>query len=326
MNMRYVDFSAGPSVDDLVIAECERPPISPDEVLVKVQAFGVNRADTLQRQGKYPPPPGESKILGLEVSGEIVALGGETSEWEIGDSVCGLVAGGGYAEYVALDARLAMPIPSTVSTVDAAGLPEVFLTAFQALVAIGDLQHGQRVLIHAGASGVGLAAIQLARHLNCDIAVTASSQAKLDACAQMGAAHLINYTEHDFVSVLKDRKWQADVIVDFVGGDYLNRNLNVIAMDGRIIYLAMLGGRYADALDMAKLLAKRASIHGSTLRNRSLSYKRKLVSDFLQQFYDGFEQQSLGVNRDTCYSVEEIAQAHARIEANQTIGKLLVSW
>lgn len=326
MKMRFVDHSASVEPKALHMTECDRPQFSAHEVLLKVHAFGVNRADTLQRQGRYPEPPGESPILGLEVSGEIVACGADVSKWKVGDRVCGLVAGGGYAEYVALDEHLAMAIPAGVSMTDAAGLPEVFLTAYQALFSIGQLQRQQTVLIHAGASGVGLAAIQLARLFDCDVAVTASSQGKLSVCAQLGAHHLINYQEADFAQVLKGHNWRANVIVDFVGGDYLNRNLNVLAQDGHIIYLAMLAGRYADKLDMAKFLAKRANLHGSTLRNRDLCYKRELVRAFQATVGDAFASETLQVNVDSVLGVEQIGLAHQRLESNQTSGKIIVTW
>lgn len=326
MKMRYIDFQVGCDPLQLGIAETDVPPISAKEVLVRVEAFGVNRADTLQRQGKYPAPPGDSEILGLEVAGIVQQLGEEVRGWELGDRVCGLVGGGGYAEYAVVDAEQLMAIPKALDTRQAAGIPEVFLTAYQSLLLIGRLQRNERVLIHAGASGVGLAAIQLARQMDCDIAVTASSKTKLTRCEEAGANILINYKEDDFAAVLKAQKWQADVIVDFIGGDYLNRNLAVAALDSRIVYLAMLGGRYADKLDMSKLLAKRVSISGTTLRNRDAKYKRDLVKRFVSDFHHLFESASMVPNIDTILSAEHVGVAHQRLETNQTSGKLVCCW
>lgn len=321
-SMQYV--SVGES-GQLVVADCEIPSCAAREVLIEVCAFGVNRADTLQRHGKYPPPKGVSSILGLEVSGTIVEVGEEVTQWQRGDEVCALLTGGGYARYVNVDQGLLMPKIKGITLEDCAGLPEVFITAYQALFALGGLSPGNKVLVHAGASGVGLAAIQLARNSNCEVACTASSDAKLNVCATAGANHLINYTLNDFVVVLKDLSFNPDVIVDFVGGDYLSRNLRVLNIDGRIIYLAMLGGRYSET-DMAMLLSKRASIKGSTLRNRTLNYKRELVADFWNRFGSEFERGNLIVNVDSIVPVSKINDVHERIESNQTKGKLIITW
>ncbi|MBT0587224.1 NAD(P)H-quinone oxidoreductase [Alteromonas oceanisediminis] len=328
--MRYIDFDPTDQTtlrdSSLFLQACEMPVPDKNELRVNVRAFGINRADTLQRQGKYPAPPGHSHVLGLEVSGVIDAVGAEVSDWNIGDPVCGLVDGGGYAEFAIMDAAHAMPIPTSLSFEQAAGLPEVFLTAYQSLFGLGQLRQGQRVLIHAGASGVGLAAIQLAKKRGCEIAVTASSAEKLSLCEAMGASHLINYRQNDFADELTRNHFAADVVLDFVGGDYLNRNLSVLNTDGTIIYLAMLAGRYADALDMAKLLSKRATLRGSTLRNRCKAYKRDLVAQFMQAFHADFNSGELVVNLDTIYAVERIAETHRRLEANDSMGKLVVTW
>lgn len=324
-NMQYIDFDPASDEIDLFVASTERPRPNANQVLVEVAAFGINRADTLQRQGKYPPPPGESPILGLEVSGTIVECGDNVLQWQVGDAVCGLVAGGGYAQYTLLDVDLIMPIPKGVSLVDAAGLPEVFLTAHQALFSLARAVKGESILVHAGASGVGLAAIQLAKAAQCRVACTASSPQKLALCAQMGAEQGINYREQDYVDALKTSGFKADVVIDFVGGDYVSRNLSVLNLDGRMVYLAMLGGRFAQ-LDMAKVLAKRAQIMGSTLRNRDLAYKAQLVQDFCSRWMAAFEDGSLQVNIDSVLTIDDINIAHQRLENNQSQGKLIVRW
>ena len=325
--MRYIDFDKGAGPESLKISETDTPAIASGQVLVKVHAFGVNRADTLQRQGKYPPPPGESDILGLEVSGIVTEVADDVTQWKTGDKVCGLVAGGGYAEYVGVNARHLMPVPESMSLTHAAGLTEVFLTAWQALFTIGNLQPQDKALIHAGASGVGLAALQLCKLKGITTATTASSEDKLAQCRGMGANLTINYKEQDFAAVLKDT-WPEGVnfVLDFVAGDYLNRNLKVLAQDGHIVYLAMLAGRFADKLDMALMLGKRARIQGSTLRNRSDAYKADLIRDFCEHGMPGFDDGTLTVNVDTVLPVEEVATAHARLEANDSRGKIIVEW
>ena len=325
--MKYVAFEAGEGPQTLTIKETTLPTLMPGQVCIKVVAFGINRADTLQRQGKYPPPPGESDILGLEVSGEVVEVAPDVADWRVGDRVCALVAGGGYAEYVTVHAGHVMPVPKNVSLVDAAGLTEVYLTAWQALFTIGKLKQGQHALIHAGASGVGLAALQLCRYKGITTAVTASSADKLQLCEDMGASLTINYTTQDFAAELNAR-WPegVDFVLDFVGGDYLNRNLKVLRRDGTIVYLAMLKGRFADELDLALMLAKRATIQGSTLRNRTDAYKQQLIADFTSGGIPGFDSQDLTVNVDTVLGIDDINKAHALLEQNRTKGKVIVKW
>lgn len=325
--MNYIDFDTGSGPEGLKLAQMAAPELSANKVKVNVRAFGVNRADTLQRQGKYPPPQGESDVLGLEVAGEVSAVGADVSNWRIGDKVFGLVAGGGYAEEVVVTPSHLMAIPEGLSFTEAAGLSEVFLTAYQCVRQIGDLQSGQKALIHAGASGVGLAAIQLCRMMGVTTAVTASGASKLAVCEQMGAAVLINYKQQDFAAVLNNQ-WESgpNFVLDVVAGDYLNRNLSVLHQDGTIVYLAMLAGRFADKLDMALLLKKRATIIGSTLRNRSDEYKAALIANFSRDFLCAFSCGDLKVHLDTVYPAAQIQKAHERLETNDTIGKLVITW
>ncbi|MEW9798670.1 NAD(P)H-quinone oxidoreductase [Alteromonas sp. CYL-A6] len=324
--MRYIQYG-GPAPSDLCVAETTAPVLRAGTVRVKVAASGVNRADTLQRQGRYPAPPGESDILGLEVSGVVTEVADDVGQWRAGDRVCGLVAGGGYAEEVIVNAHHLLGVPDNISLVDAAGLAEVFLTAYQCLKTIAGIERGQRVLIHAGASGVGLAALQLCRFFGVEAATTASSDDKLAQCRQAGAVLTVNYRQNDFAQVLNEQ-WPdgVDMVLDMVGGDYLNRNLSVLKRDGHIVCLAMLAGRYADKLDMALLLGKRAKIEGSTLRNRSDDYKTQLVSAFHRDCYSAFASGELSVNVDTVYDAADAATAHQRLEDNQTCGKLLLRW
>ena len=325
--MHYVDFEKGCNPEALTVNERQGYSLSEGKVKVDVKAFGVNRADTLQRQGKYPPPPGESEILGLEVAGVVSEVASDVSTFKEGDKVFGLVAGGGYATEVLVNPAHLMPIPEGMPFFEAAGLTEVFLTAFQCLRTIAHIKPAQRALIHGGASGVGLAATQLCRYWGVHSAVTASSKEKLSLCEQNGAEHLINYKQQVFDEVLNN-EWPegVDMVLDMVGGDYLNRNLKVLRQDGKVVNLAMLAGRYADNLDMALLLGKRASIIGTTLRNRSDDYKAELIRNFAAVCLPAFESGELKVNIDTHYHIDDVSKTHARLENNDTQGKLVVSW
>jgi putative PIG3 family NAD(P)H quinone oxidoreductase len=327
--MQFIKHENGCAPDSLEIGHADIPKLVSGQVLVKVVCFGLNRADTLQRQGKYPAPAGESDILGLEMSGEVVQIHSQQTSpqnFEIGDKVFGLVAGGGYAEYVAVHSQHLMPVPKNMHMPQAAGIAECFLTAYQVMFIENDLQPKQHVLIHAGASGVGLAAIQLAKRHGCEVAVTASSKVKLDLCKQIGADLVINYKQQDFAVEIA-KHWQGcDLIIDFVAGDYLNRNLKLLNIDGNVIYLAMLAGRFADSLDMAMMLGKRATIKGSTLRSRHDLYKTHLIKEFSQACLADFDNHKLIPNIDTEFSAKDVGNAHQRLEDNNTMGKLIGCW
>jgi NADPH:quinone reductase-like Zn-dependent oxidoreductase len=265
----------------------------------------------------------------LEVSGEIIQIHSEQEcehNFELGEKVFGLVAGGGYAEYVAVNTEHLMSVPKNLTMQQAAGIAECFLTAYQVMFIENALQPKQHVLIHAGASGVGLAAIQLAKHHGCVVAVTASNQTKLNHCHQFGADLLINYKQQNFADEISKQWSGCDLIIDFVAGDYLNRNLKLLNVDGSLTYLAMLAGRFADQLDMALMLGKRATIKGSTLRSRSDQYKSDLIKSFNHAYLAEFTNQNLGANIDTLYAAEDVNKAHQRIESNDSMGKLICSW
>jgi len=324
MRMRFIDID--PVQQTCFLNTCEAPKPMAGEVLCQVKAFGINRADLLQKQGKYPAPQGASSILGMEVAGVIHEVGEGVDKSLIGRTVCAMITGGGYAEFVCFPAEHLMSFADGMHISHAAAIPEVFLTAYQALFAIGQLEPGQNVLIHAGASGVGTAAIQLAKHWNCKVAVTASSEIKLQTCTELGAEIAINYRECAFDLELKAQGFSPDVIVDVVGKDYLSKNLNILATDGKIVQLAMLGGRYVEQLDMAKMLAKRASIVASTLRNRSDQYKTTLINGFVEHFAEALHTGDIKPVVERVYAVEEINEAHEHMAQNKNIGKLVVSW
>ncbi|MBB6611307.1 NAD(P)H-quinone oxidoreductase [Pontibacter sp. Tf4] len=311
--------------EQLILGEYEQPLPSPTELLVKVHATALNRADTLQRQGKYPPPKGASPLLGLEMAGEVAEAGINCTRFKKGDKVFGLLPGGGYAEYVTIDEAMAMPMPDNLSFEEAAAIPEVFLTAWQALVWLGKLQPGERVLVHAGASGVGTAAIQLARALKTEVLVTAS-ETKLQACLNLGAHKAINYKEVPFEDevLAYTNSEGVDVIVDFIAGPYFNQNIDCLRLDGRLVILASLGGGKVDNFDLRKILTKRLQVMGSTLRSRTKDYQIKLTEDLAQFALPLFKEGKLKPVIDSIYSWEDAAEAHRYMESNQNIGKIVL--
>lgn len=305
------------------------PDIADDECLIKVKCIGVNRADILQKQGKYPPPQGESDVLGIEVSGEIHALGANHTQkrmnWAVGDRVFAIVPGGAYAQYVKVNISHLFKLPEPLTFAQGAGIAEVFLTAYQCLFSIAQLKNNSNVLIHAGASGVGSAAIQLAKQRNCHVTVTVGNAEKVQACLDLGADIALNYNEVDFSLWAKEHKPKGfDVILDVVAGDYISKNINVCALDGHIVILSMLGGRFAEKVDVAKLLFKRINIHATTLRNRSDEYKAKLVNDFHSDFYQAFSNGSIKPIIHQASSWQQAEQIHQLMMNNENIGKLIL--
>lgn len=305
----------------------EVPDVAPkdDEVLIKVASAGINRADLLQAAGKYPPPPGASEILGLEVSGTVAAVGGHVSEWAVGQVVCALLAGGGYAEYVAVPAGQVMPIPESVSLHEAAGLPEVACTVWSNLVMTAGLSPGQLVLVHGGASGIGTHAVQVGRALGCRVAVTAGSAHKLDLCAELGAEVTINYREEDFVERVR-AEGGADVILDIMGAAYLDRNIDALAPDGRIVIIGMQGGVKAE-LNIGKLLGKRAGVIATALRARPVSgrgSKSDVVSEVVANVWPMIESGQVRPIIGAEYPVQEAGAAHELLQSGEVSGKVLL--
>jgi tumor protein p53-inducible protein 3 len=297
------------------------------ELLIRVKASGLNRADVLQREGKYPPPAGASELPGLEIAGIIEEVGENCGSWKPGQAVMGLLPGGGYAEYAILRHELALPKPSLLSFAEAACLPEAFLTAHQALFWLAELKQGERVLIHAGASGVGTAAIQLAKAVGAEVFVTASA-GKHEVCRQLGAKHTIDYKNENFAERILEITAQEglDVVIDFIGAAYFHNNLKVLRTDGRLLMLALLGGHKAENISLALLLQKRLKIMGSTLRSRSVAYQEKLLADFWQQFGRQVETRALLPYLSQTFPWQEASKAHEIMETNQSVGKLALSW
>lgn len=322
MRAIVVTQPGGPEM--MQIGEVPTPEAGPGELLVRIRAAGVNRADLSQRQGNYPPPPGASTIMGMEVAGEIAALGAGVADWRIGERVMALLGGGGYAEYVTVPAALAMRVPDNVSWEEAGGIPEAFLTAYLALFPLGDLTAGQAVLVHAGASGVGIAGIQLAREAGARVVATAGTDAKVVAVEALGAVG-VNYRTQDFAAVVAERTdgKGVNVILDFIGADHWERNLAALAMDGRIIVISSLSGGEVP-MNLGALMRKRAQVIGTTLRNRPLAQKvaltRALAEFALPRFADG----RMKVVVDTIYPLADAADAHRRMADNANTGKLIL--
>ncbi|GAB3216801.1 NAD(P)H-quinone oxidoreductase [Mycolicibacterium hippocampi] len=303
------------------------PDVAPaaGEILIKVAAAGVNRADLLQAAGKYPPPPGASDIIGLEVSGTIEAVGDHVAHWSPGQQVCALLAGGGYAEYVAVPAGQVMPVPDGVELAHAAALPEVACTVWSNLVMTAGLRASQLLLVHGGASGIGTHAIQVARALNCRVAVTAGSRNKLDLCAELGAEITIDYRNEDFVDVVRSAGG-ADVILDIMGALYLDRNVDALADDGRMVIIGMQGGAKAE-LNIAKLLGKRGGIFATALRARPVEgpggksdIVARVVDDVWPMVADGLVRPVIGAE----FPIAEAQAAHELLSSGDVSGKVLL--
>jgi putative PIG3 family NAD(P)H quinone oxidoreductase len=312
----------GPEV--LRLEEVADPAAGPEEVLVDVVATACNRADLLQRRGLYPGPPAEVEIPGLEFAGRVAAVGDRVRAWSVGDQVMGIVGGGAYAERLAVHERQVLAVPAPVPVADAAAIPEVFFTAFDALVVQGGLTSGRWALVHAGGSGVGTAAIQIAKAIGARILVTASA-GKLPACRRLGADEAVDYRAEDFAAVARRVTGGrgVDVVLDVVGGEYTSRNLDALASRGRIIQVGVMGEGTA-AVPLGQLLAKRAALVGTVLRARPLEEKIALTQRVGAELLPLFDDGSLRPVIDSRYPLEAVAEAHRRMESNANIGKIVL--
>lgn len=309
-----------------VMRWAEVPDLSfgPDEVLIEVLAAGVNRADLLQRQGFYPPPPGASEILGLECSGRIAAVGADVTGWQVGDSVCALLEGGGYAQYVAVAAGQVMPVPSGISVTAAAALPEVACTVYSNLVQVAGLTAGEWVLLHGGSSGIGTHAIQLCKALGAQVAVTAGTSEKLARCRALGADLTINYREQDFAEVIAREIGGVDIVLDNMGAKYLERNVNVLNPEGRLVIIGLQGGIRAE-LNLGILLMKRGTITATSLRARPKSQKAAICAAVVAEVWPLLASGDITPVIDSEYPITEAPAAHAHVEASHHVGKVLLT-
>lgn len=312
--------------ENLTLGEWPDPVPGSREILVKITAAGVNRADIQQREGKYPPPEGASPLLGLEMAGVVAGVGPGAGKWKEGDRVCGLLPGGGYAEYAVIQEDLALPVPEGISFTEAAALPEVFMTAFQAVNWIAKLKPGERILIHAGASGVGTAAIQLAREMGAVEIIVTASKPKHDLCLSLGADYAVDYKNEDFAAAIRDRTEGrgVDVVIDFIAAPYFTRNLNVLRTDGRLVILAFLGGVKTETVNLVPLLAKRLQINGTTLRSREIGYKIALAKDLYDFAWERFADGRMKPVIDAVFPLEDVAEAHRYMEGNKNSGKIVL--
>jgi putative PIG3 family NAD(P)H quinone oxidoreductase len=324
MHAITITAPGGPEVMEWT--EVPDPEPGPGEVVIDVAATAVNRADIVQRQGHYPPPKGASPYLGLECSGLISALGTGVTGWKVGDHVCALLAGGGYAEKVAVPAGQLLPVPDGTSMTAAATLPEVICTVWSNVFMTAALQPGELLLVHGGASGIGTAAIQLARAIDARVAVTAGSDAKLERCRELGASVLVNYRSADFVSAVRDATdgRGADVILDIIGAKYLERNVTALAPSGRLVIIGLQGGRRAE-LDLGALLPKRAAVIGTTLRGRPPAEKATIVAAVREHVWPLIESGAVRPIVDRAFAITNAAQAHGVVEASEHVGKVVLT-
>ena len=309
----------------LELRESKTPRLKKGEVLMKVAAAGVNRADILQRKGNYPPPKGASPIMGLELSGAVIAVGEGVEKSVIGKEMCALVPGGGYAEYCTVHLSNTLPIPSTLSLVEGASLPEAFFTVWTNVFERGNLKNGESILIHGGASGIGTTAVMLAHQFGHTVFTTAGSDRKCEAVRKLGGDHVINYKTDDFLEVVA---WETggrgvDVILDFIGGDYLPRNIACLARDGRLVNIAYMKGSTVK-VDFLPVMLKRLTLTGSTLRARPVKEKARIADALKEMVWPLLEKGEIFPVIDSVYKLSEAADAHRRMEQSKHIGKILL--
>ncbi|MGV1870537.1 NAD(P)H-quinone oxidoreductase [Agrobacterium rosae] len=324
--MKFVDLPTFGAPDVMTFATGPLPPPKAGEILVKVQAAGINRPDVAQRQGTYPAPKDASPVLGLEIAGEVVALGEGVSEFTLGDQVCALANGGGYAEYCVVPAGQALPFPKGYDAVKAAALPETFFTVWANLFQMAGLTEGETVLIHGGSSGIGTTAIQLAKAFGADVYTTAGSKEKCEACEKLGAKRAINYREEDFAEVIKsetDGKG-VDVILDMIGASYFQKNLSSLAKDGCLSIIAFLGGNMAEKVDLRPIMVKRLTVTGSTMRPRTADEKRAIRHELVTQVWPLLEAGEIGPVIHDIIDFDHVADGHRLMESSSHIGKIVM--
>ena len=324
-SMRYIEHGTGGAPEVMHPGQTAAPQAGPGDVLIKVAYAGVNRPDCLQRSGRYPPPPGASPILGLEASGHVVAVGEGVTQWHIGDAVCGLANGGAYAEYVAIPQGQVLPVPKGLSLLQAAALPENYFTVWTNVFQRGRLQSGETFLVHGGSSGIGLTAIQLAKAFGARVLCTVGNADKVEACLKAGADVAINYRTQDFVdeALAATAQQGVNIILDMVGGDYMQRNLKALSVDGRLVQIAFLQPSKTE-VDWIGLMVKRLTFTGSTLRPRSVADKAQMAAELKQNVWPMMEQGKCLPVIHQVFDLDQAAQAHALMESSTHIGKIML--
>ncbi|CAN7631775.1 NAD(P)H-quinone oxidoreductase [Rhizobium sp. LjRoot30] len=327
-DMRYIDLPRFGEPEVMVVARGPLPAPRAGELLVRVEAAGVNRPDVAQRQGSYPPPKDASPVLGLEIAGEVVGLGEGVSGFAIGDKVCGLANGGAYAEYCVLPAGQALRFPKGYDAVRAAAIPETFFTVWANLFQMAGLMEGESVLIHGGTSGIGTTAIQLAKAFGATVYATAGSPEKCQACEKLGAKRAINYRTEDFAAVIREETEGrgVDAILDMIGAAYLERNLASLAKDGCLSIIAFLGGNMAEKVNLAPIMVKRLTVTGSTMRPRTAEEKRGIRDELLAQVWPLLEAGDVAPVIHTVLAFEQVVEAHRLMESSEHIGKIVLKF
>ncbi|MBN8871924.1 MAG: NAD(P)H-quinone oxidoreductase [Rhodospirillales bacterium] len=325
-SMTYIQAEGAGGPEVLRPATGPLPTLKPDEVLIRVAAAGVNRPDVAQRQGSYPPPPGASPILGLEVAGEVVQVGPEVTTLKAGDQVCALTNGGGYAEYAAAPAAQCLPFPAGYDALRAGALPETFFTVWANVFDLGRLAPGETLLVHGGTSGIGVTAIQLAKAFGATVYATAGSEEKCAACKRIGADAAINYRTEDFADAIKRLTGGkgVNVILDMVGAPYATRNIRSLAMDGRLVLIAFLGGSKAENFDFVQVMTKRLTITGSTMRPRTTAQKGAIAAELREKAWPLLAAGKVAPLIHATFPLAEAAEAHRLMESSAHIGKIML--
>ena len=317
--MKFINFEN----EKLFLDECLIEDPIENQIQIEVHSTGINRADILQKKGHYPPPNGESEIIGLECAGIVCKIGPNSSKFKIGDKVCAILGGGGYAEFVNVDERQVMPIPFNISLLEAGALPETILTVYENIFNISEFKNNEVVLIHGGSSGIGTTAISILKNFTDQIYVTAGSKDKCDHCLQLGAKAAINYKEEDFEQYFVDQKIKVDVILDMVGGSYLKKNLKILNQKGRLTYIAALESIKAEA-NLLYIMTKQLKVSGSTLRSRSSEEKGKIVNQVVEHIWPLIEQGKYKPTIFQSFNMEDVNLAHELMESSSHIGKILL--
>ena len=325
--MRHIMMDGAGKPEVMKLTTGPLPVARPDEVLIRVEATGVNRPDIAQREGSYPPPPGASPLLGLETAGEVVGLGEQVTGWNIGDKVCALTNGGAYAEYCTAPASQCLPWPRGYDAIQAAALPETFFTVWANLFQAGHLSRGETALIHGGTSGIGVTAIQLARAFGATVYATAGSDEKRDACVRLGCDAAINYRTEDFAARIKEltNGRGVDVVLDMVGGPYAMKNIRSLAMDGRLVLIAFLGGSKVADFDLLQVMVRRLTITGSTMRPRTTAQKGQIAAALLEKVWPVLEAGRCAPVIHATYALDQVVEAHKLMESSQHIGKIMLN-
>ncbi len=324
--MREIAFDGAGGPDVIRVREVSVPAPGPGKVLIEVVAAGVNKPDCFQRQGHYPPPPGESNVPGLEVAGRIVAVGEGVAKSRLGEHVCALVGSGGYAEYAVADGRLCLPVPRGLNLTEAAAIPETYFTVFDNVFTRGRLKPGETILVHGGSGGIGTTAIQLAKLFGSHVIATAGTAEKCAFCRTLGADHAIDYKTHDFVAEVKalTTKRGVDVILDTVGGAYIQKNLSLLGLEGRLVQIAFLQGSRVESFDFMPLMLKRLTITGSTMRARSIEQKAEVARALHDKIWPSLDRgKALPVVQAT-FPLEDARAAHELMESSRHLGKIVL--